>query len=763
VARAHFDRGNILLDRGDAKEALAAYEAASALKPDSAAIHYNIGNAHLRLGHSDDAIAACQRALELKPDFADAYVTLGVAHQGLGGLDEAVSCYREALKIKSDIAEVHYNLAISLVALGLIEEAVPCFDRSIALQPGYVEALHKRGIALQDLGRFDESVISYQLALQHNAEIAEVHNNLGSVLKELGRSDEAMASYRQAIRINPELSEAHYNLGIVLQSIGELERAAECYRRATQINNLNILAYNNLGGVLGALGQFEEALACFRKVLEVQPDSSNGHRNLGITFAAMGQLDSAIASYRKALDIEPDNADTHLCLGGALKDYGKFDAALDSVRRAIAIRPNYAMAHSNLLFMNNYMGNLPAEQTFRDAKNFGEMTSRMATPFTTWKTKPDPNRRLRIGMVSGDLCNHPVGYFLENVIKAIAAQASERIEIYVYSNRHIEDSTTQRIKDCCSKWNAVDLMSDEDLAQLIWVDDIHILMDLSGHTALNRLPVFAWKPAPVQVSWLGYFATTGVSTMDYFIADSWTLSAEQEANFTEQIWRLPETRLCFTPPDIEVAVSSLPALGNGYTTFGCFNNLSKMNDAVVALWAKILNTMPNSRLILKYKQLAEASVKQDTCERFAAHGINAERLIFETYGPRADYLIAYQRVDIALDPFPFPGGTTTVEALWMGVPVLTLAGERFLSRQGVGLMMNAGLPDWIATDPDDYVAKAVSHASDLQSLATLRTGLRRQVLASPIFNAPRFAKHFAAALRDMWTKSCEATRPQVDR
>jgi predicted O-linked N-acetylglucosamine transferase (SPINDLY family) len=246
-----------------------------------------------------------------------------------------------------------------------------------------------------------------------------------------------------------------------------------------------------------------------------------------------------------------------------------------------------------------------------------------------------------------------------------------------------------------------------------------------------------------------------VAAIDYFIADPWTLPADQEAHFSEHIWRLPETRLCFTPPDTAVAAGPLPALANGFVTFGCFNNLSKMNDAVVALWAQVLNAVPGSRLFLKYKQLGEASTRQNTCDRFAVHGITPERLIFEAYVHRANYLASYQRVDIGLDPFPFPGGTTTVEALWMGVPVLTLAGERFLSRQGVGLLMNAGLPEWVAEDPNDYVARAVSHAGDLQSLARLRAGLRQQVLASPIFDAPRFAGHFEAALRGMWQLWCE--------
>jgi predicted O-linked N-acetylglucosamine transferase (SPINDLY family) len=292
------------------------------------------------------------------------------------------------------------------------------------------------------------------------------------------------------------------------------------------------------------------------------------------------------------------------------------------------------------------------------------------------------------------------------------------------------------------------------LAQRIHNDRIDILIDLAGHSSSNRLPVFAWKPAPVQVTWLGYLATTGLETVDYLIADKWTLPDTAAWYFTEAIWHLPETYLCFTPPDVATEVTALPALSNGYVTFGCFNNLSKMNDAVVALWARVLKAVPASRLLLKTRQLVDEALQANVIGRFAACGIAADRLILQTFVQRADYLVPYQGIDIALDPFPYPGITTSVEGLWMGVPMLTLAGHSFLSRQGVGLLMNAGLPEWIAVDEDDYVARAVQHAADLPRLAELRRGLRQQVLASPIFDAARFAGHFETALRGMWAKWC---------
>jgi protein O-GlcNAc transferase len=282
---------------------------------------------------------------------------------------------------------------------------------------------------------------------------------------------------------------------------------------------------------------------------------------------------------------------------------------------------------------------------------------------------------------------------------------------------------------------------------------VHILFDLSGHTEHNRLPVFAWKPAPVQVTWLGLPATTGVAEMDYVLGDPHAIPAEYENHFSETVWRMPESCLCLTVPTSAVNVAPLPALAAGHVTFGSFNNLTKMNDTVVTVWARILKTVPNSRLLLKTKQLSDPAVCEMTRQRFAACGIAPERLLLGgTVAAAGEHLAAYNKVDIALDTFPYPGVTTSVEALWMGVPVLSMRGDRFLSRTARSIAHNAGLPDWIAADADDYVNKAVASASDLDRLSALRSGLRQQVLASPLFDVSRFARNFEEALWVMWQR-----------
>jgi len=350
--------------------------------------------------------------------------------------------------------------------------------------------------------------------------------------------------------------------------------------------------------------------------------------------------------------------------------------------------------------------------------------------------------------------NHPVGYFLESVLSALATQAAGRIDWFAYPTQLRSDALTRRLQALCDGWRPAVGLSDERMAKQIHDDGIDILIDLSGHTAHNRLQVFAWKPAPVQASWLGYFATTGVEAIDYWIADPWTVPAGEEKNFIETVWRLPETYLCFTEPEYDIAINPLPAAATEAVTFGCFNHLAKMSDAVVALWAQVLHATPSSRLFLKTRQLGEESMRQHTLERYAAHGITQERLRLEGASPRAELLGAYGQIDIALDPFPYPGGTTSVESLWMGVPVLSLKGDCFLSHIGESILHNAGLEDWIASDCYDYVARAKGHAAELESLAALRKELRTKVLASPLFDAGRFAQHFEQALRGMWVKRC---------
>lgn len=620
------------------------------------------------------------------------------------------------------------NALIALFTAGQYAGAATAAEAMTRRFPRHPFGWKVWGAALKQLGRDADALAPMQKAVALAPENAEAQNNLGATLRDLGRLEEAAACSQRALKIRPDFAEAHLNLGNALTDLGKPDEAVASYRRALEFKPGYATAYSSMGNALTALGRPDEAVVSCRRALEIEPDSAAAHVNLGLALQDLGRLDDAVASFRRSLELTPDSAQAHNNLGAALLD--------------------------NLLFVRLYQPDQPAASMLAEARRFGDLVARNARPYASWPNSPQPTRCLRVGLVSGDLCSHPVGYFLESMLPALVAPSPVRLEFFGYPCQSRSDAVTARIKACCRGWHSAVGLNDERLARRIREDGIDILVDLAGHTAHNRLPMFAWKPAPVQVSWLGYLATTGVTAIDYVIADPWTLPESDAPNFTEKIWRLPESYLCFRP-DIDLPVAATPALANGYVTFGCFNNLTKMNDAVIAQWARILQAVPGSRLFLKTKQLNQTTSHEAVRARFAAQGIDAGRLVLEGHSPRTELLSTYGRVDIALDPFPYPGITTTVEALWMGVPVLTMAGRHFLSRQGVGIATHAGLPDWIATDADDYVAKAAAHAADLTNLARLRGGLREQLLKSPLLDAPRFAGQLEAALRGMWTQWCD--------
>ena len=720
LARAHMNRGNILLAQGNAEDALHAYRKALELDPDYAAAHYNLANAYTHLGKNELAKNAYEKAIELKPDFTDAHVALGCVLEDLGQLKDATTSYRRALVLSPEYAEVHCNL----------------------------------GNTLREIGELDDAVSSYRNALAINPALAEAHLNLGIALSRQNQLEQAIASFRRALELRPANADTHFALGVALKSHGQLELALSSLSKAVELDGNHIEAHINLADTLRDTGQLDRALAGYRKALAINPRHAIAHSNLGNALLDLGNYPEAMASYRRAIELDPNFAAAFSNLGSVLKDIGAMSDALANTRRALEIAPELTTTRSNLIFISNYLENHSSEDVLREAQVFGQIVARKARPATTWMNLPDPDRLLRIGFVSGDLRDHPVGHFIEGVLNALKSNVSDSLEIFVYQTSVSHDLVSQRIKACCKGWHSVVGLSDEVLAQKVQSDRIDILIDLSGHTAHNRLPLFAWKPAPIQATWLGYLGTTGISAIDYLIADEWTLPESEGRNFIENILRLPDTYICFTPPKANTAVNELPAVKNGYVTFGCFNNLSKINDQVVRLWARVLQAVPHSRLFLKSKQFSDPAIQQSMRDRFAAHHIDPERLILRSHVARSDYLVPYQEIDIALDPFPYPGITTTVESLWMGVPILTLEGKSFISRQGVGLAMNAGLEDWIARDQDHYVELAARHTEDLTELRLLRASLRTRLTNSPILDSQRFAAHFSTAMRDIWQRWC---------
>ena len=620
-------------------------------------------------------------------------------------------------------------------------------DLSRFFLPMDAESLCNHGITLKELGRLEEAEENFSRALAINPDSIHASFNLGLTLMELGRSKEAEVCYRRVLEINPNVPEAHNNIGIILYERGQLLEAEACYRRALTINPLFAVALSNLGSTLKDLGLLEEAEACCLRALEINPDLAEAQNNLGNTLKDLGRLNEAEVCYRRAVALKPEYAEALSNLGNTLKDIGRLNEAEAIYRQALERKPGYTGAQGNLLYLLCTMPLISTEQYFCEAQKYGHMVTQQAlTRFSEWCCDVNPGK-LKIGMVSGDFRCHSVGFFLESLINQLD---SSSLDLVAYSTNYNQDELTHRIMPHFGTWKSLVGLNDNDAVQLIHADGVHILIDLSGHTGRNRLPLFAWKPAPVQATWLGYLASTGVAEIDYIIGDPQTTPPEHEGHFTEKVWRMPDVWACFSPPSVSVEPGPLPALSAGYVTFGSFNYLPKMNDSVVALWSRVLHAVPNSRLFLKTRQLLDPVVCEATRQRFAACGIAPERLLLEGNSPRAELLDAYKRVDIALDPFPYGGGTTTYEALWMAVPVITLAGDCFLSRCGQSLAFTAGLADWIAVNEDGYVATAVAHTQDLATLGALRSGLRQQVLNSPLYDAARFARNFEAAMWGMW-------------
>lgn len=563
---------------------------------------------------------------------------------------------------------------------------------------------------------------------------------------EAGLTEKAAATYQQILDISPKYVKALHNLGILAIKQGQAEKGVQLLRQALHLEP-SASHYCSLAHGLSSIQQHDEAIACLKQAIALNPGNTVAYNNLGSELWTRHRYEEAIFYLQKALSINPQQDTTLGNLGLCYIRQGKYKEACECFQKAIAINPFLPLHYNNLLFCLCFDHQAFAESYLQQARNLDRVLTARTTIYQDWfntETRP-----LRVGLVTGDIRNHPVAFFLESIV---ASLDPSRIQLTAYNTLHHEDALTARIKPHFAQWTNIASLSDKQAAQKVRDDGIHILIDLAGHTANNRLPMFAWKPAPIQISWLGYFASTGLDCMDYFLADPISVPEQHQAHFSEKIWYLPETRLCFTAPDANLTpdISALPALAHGYTTFGCFQALSKINSRMLNLWARILQSCPNSKLMFKNHQLKDLDVHDQFLDQLRQWGITVDRVILEEGGSRADYFSSYNKVDFMLDTFPYPGGTTTCEALWMGVPTLTLGGETLLERQGMAMMTCVGLPDWIARTEQQYVEMAIQHAHNLPDLAKLRAELRTRVHSSPLMDAPRFARHFEQALEGMW-------------
>ena len=729
--------GVIAAQQGHFQTAIEQIQRAIALNSKEATFHHNLGNVYQQSGQLQQAIESYSKALQLKPDdteirkhldiACEKQLDLGIEYHQSGELPKAEACYQQVLQRQPNRADIWHLWGIIAYQQEQYFTAIKRINRAIELEPSAANFYQSLAFVYQKQQCFTDAITYYQKAIQIQAELVQSYNNLGLIYQEQGMVQQAIAHYQQAIQLQPNYTYAHLNLGI---------------------------AYDQVG-------QFELAISSCQKVIELDPGEAEAYVQLGIIFRKQGKLTDAIASYQRALQLNPSSAAIYSNLGGALKDQGTLKEAINSYQHALQLDPSWTVARSNLVFCLHYGSDYKPSEIYAEHRQWGE---RLAAPLTAaiqpHTNDANPARRLRIGYVSSDFKTHSVAYFFEPLL---AAHNHQDFEIICYANNKQVDVTTQRLRQLADGWREIAFLKDEQVAELIRQDRIDILIDLSGHTADNRLLVFARKPAPIQVTYLGYPNTTGLDTMDYRIVDAWTdPEGQTEHLHTEQLIRLPHGFLCYQPPQDSPAISPPPVLERGQITFGSFNNLPKVSPQLVSYWAQLLKAVPNSRLLLKAKPLVDPSTRNYLQEQFQQQGIGPNQLELVGWLPyRSQHLTLYHQVDIALDTFPYHGTTTTCEAMWMGVPVITLAGQTHVSRVGVSLLSSVGLEELIAQSPEAYIQKAIALASDLERLQELRATLRDRMKKAPLTNATLIVQSVEEAYRIMWQRFCgqKLTKP----
>jgi protein O-GlcNAc transferase len=625
--------------------------------------------------------------------------------------------------------------------------ALVLLDELLRHQPDHVPAL--RMVAeLQLVASPVASANAAHRIVQSNPDDAEAMEQLGRALSAMGRHDESSRAFQNVAAARPANALAQTNLSVSLLRAGDPHAAIAAAQRAIALDAAVAEAHAALGHAYNLLHQPEPAIAAFCRSLSLRPQFADALQGAARAHRDLGQTSTAIAALLRAAELAPHLTSPQVDLATLFREFGDADAAKEALRKAIALSPNLPHFYSNLLLDMQYDPDIDEAQVAAEARQWGlRQTAAVRAVALAPDRDRSPDRPLRIGYVSPDFYYHPVGWLGS---APIIAHDRSAVSIYAYANQTSYDQLTgvlQRAVDC---WVPIMGLDDDTVAARIAADRIDILVDLSGHTAGNRLAVFARRPAPIQVTWLGYGATTGLPAMDYMLLDEHHMSYGTESFMLERVICLPHARFCYAPPEYAGDVAEPPSMAGRPVTFASFNNTAKLNDAVIALWARVLAAIPNSRLLLKWRSLADAVLQARILRNFARQGIDGERIQFDGASRHVDMLHQYGSVDIALDPFPFCGGLTSCEALWMGVPIITLAGSRPFSRQTHAILHAIGRPEWSTGSVDEYVEVAVRLAGDSKELGRVRHGLRRQIVASGFCDGPRFARSLERIYRTLW-------------
>jgi predicted O-linked N-acetylglucosamine transferase (SPINDLY family) len=708
-----FRLGLLELQEGRAQEALSALSAAVDLAPGSGLFQFGRGQALSALARWPDAVQAYERALEAEPALVDAWAQLGIARQRSGQLTSAIAAYRRALSLDPGSPGVHGNLGAALGEAGELTEAIRLLERARALEPDVIAHAVNLGLALDRSGRHAEAAVLLEQVSRSAPDSVEAAFNLAQALRALDRTDEAVAAYQRAIALRPGFSQALTNLGNLHRERGELVQARAAYEAALRASGDDLVALNNLAVLLRSFGQLEEAQALLERALAPSRD-------------------------------HPVLQDT---LGNVLKDAGLLQEALACFRRSLALDPQRASTHSNLAYSLSFCETDP-QALLEECRRFQSRFAAAISARSRWDRDHDPERRLRIGYVSPDFREHCQALFMRPLL---ASHDHHAFEIVCYSSVVRADARTRELAALADRWHEVQRLDDAALAERIDADRIDVLVDLTMHMAGGRPLLFARKPAPVQIAWLAYPGTTGLNAMDYRLSDARLDPPGTALPYSERTLWLSDSFWCYDPLTAAPEVGPLPALERGRLTFGCLNNPCKLTDATLALWAPVLRALPETRLHLLAPR---GRFRGSLSERFEALGVDARRLEFKDFRPRAQYLASYRDIDLGLDTFPYNGHTTSLDALWMGVPSVTRTGPTVVGRGGASQLHQLELGGLVAESDAAFIEIARDWAGDLERLAQLRATLRTRFARSSLMDGARFARGIERCYREAWRDHC---------
>ncbi|MDX2223523.1 MAG: tetratricopeptide repeat protein [Rhodospirillaceae bacterium] len=787
---AMLQRVSLLQRLGRHDDAIAGAQLAVVFDGASARVRQALGTAFLKARRPQEAVKALAEAVRLDPALVEGWVNLGVAHREAGDAAAAEAAYRRALELApSDVTALN-NLGNLLHDRGQTADAVAAYRRALEFKPDYVDAQVNLANALREAGDADAAVALLQLAAASHSSHAGVLSAYGNALRAAERFDEAIEVLTRAVAAGPDIAEAHNNLGLALAVKNRLEDAEPHFRRAAVLRpDLAVIA-NNHGALLLRMFRFDEAIAALSNAVARDPAYEEAMCNQAVAHYMLGQAADAIAIYRRVLARNPDNGFAKYGLAVTLLEDQRLAEAERAVRDVIAADPSNAMAHNTLgvllldqhfipearaamkaaadvntysapIFYSNYafaslyepdLDNTTIFDIHREyGRRYASAEPDVQHPHANVR---DPHRKLTLAYVSPDFRAHSVAYFFEALLEKHDRGC---FEVVLYSNTTRRDSVTDAFRRAADRWVETVGLTDDAFVRRIREDRVDVLVDLGGHTSGNRLAVCAKGAAPVQVTYLGYPDTTGVPAMGYRLSDARAdPPGAADASCTEKIIRLPDCFHLYRPHGKAPPPAPAPHLTAGHVTFASFNVLPKVNRRTIAAWCEILKAVPGSRFYIKCKQLRDDAVRARIRDHFAARGIDPARIAMESFVPSVqDHLNQYALVDLALDTFPYNGTTTTCEALWMGVPVLTLAGGRHSSRVGLSLLTALGLADeFAATSEDDYIARAIAWARNPARLAELRPTLRGLMAASPLRDETGFTRTLEGVYRDLWRAWC---------